>query len=259
MFGGTAKHESNHRNLPANSSMGSCCQCLFRFCFEAERDRENIEHSGANTAGLAIGERNIPVDGVLRLTAEERGIVPSNPSSLSLLLSESTSGTSAEDECCQRPLHPRHAQGLHDFFRQLKERLHGTSGVEYDRVHNRADSSTAAAAVLGTKISPPPLRAAESFDSISDIPCINASEVVLPGSELQKEMARLMAGSKLTDADEAECVICMEGFDPTNPRMPTLCGCGENKTYFHLPCLYQWIEQSDQCPSCREKLAWEEF
>jgi len=68
------------------------------------------------------------------------------------------------------------------------------------------------------------------------------------------------------ESSEAECVVCMEGFDPSNPRMPTRCGCGVNKTMFHLPCLYQWVElrregggRGGGCPSCREMLVWDEF
>ena len=110
-----------------------------------------------------------------------------------------------------------------------------------------------------------PLRQAISFDNSKDIPTISPAEIVLPGSLLQQQMAEQMAAVlKINDKetntdDEDECVICMEQFDATNPRMPTLCGCGENKTYFHLPCLYQWIEQSKHCPTCRETLTWEEF
>ena len=68
------------------------------------------------------------------------------------------------------------------------------------------------------------------------------------------------------DEQEEECVICLEPFDDTNPKMPTLCGCGENMTYFHLPCLYTWRSrctnsraQSLECPSCRKELCWEEL
>ena len=94
-------------------------------------------------------------------------------------------------------------------------------------------------------------------------PSISLREIVMPGSEVQRAMAKQMKleldlmNESLHNHDE--CVICMDGFTPDNPRMPTLCGCGENKTYFHLPCLYQWIEQSRCCPSCRQKLVWEEF
>mmetsp|Transcript_28417 Transcript_28417/g.39933 ORF Transcript_28417/g.39933 Transcript_28417/m.39933 type:complete len:288 (-) Transcript_28417:150-1013(-) len=108
--------------------------------------------------------------------------------------------------------------------------------------------------------SPSPLRTASKYNEINSIPSIQLEEVVLPGSDLQKEMAMRMS-SFVGDVDtmEDECVICMEGFTKDNPRMPTLCGCGENKTYFHLPCLYQWIEKDKNCPSCRQRLRWEEF
>lgn len=108
---------------------------------------------------------------------------------------------------------------------------------------------------------PSPLHEAKSSSlSINDIPTISLSEVVMPGSDLQKQMMMsLQKQGYHGESEEDECVICMEGFDETNPRMPTLCGCGENKTYFHLPCLYHWIEQSRECPSCRKNLTWQEF
>mmetsp|Transcript_30977 Transcript_30977/g.36150 ORF Transcript_30977/g.36150 Transcript_30977/m.36150 type:complete len:271 (-) Transcript_30977:142-954(-) len=112
----------------------------------------------------------------------------------------------------------------------------------------------------------PHLRTAHEFISSKDdtyIPTIATSEVVVPGSKLQQQMSQSLRDqegtSGVVDMEEDECVICMDGFDDTNPRMPTICGCGENKTYFHLPCLYHWIEQSDECPSCRMKLTWQEF
>jgi hypothetical protein len=95
-------------------------------------------------------------------------------------------------------------------------------------------------------------------------PSISFDEIVLPGSEVQRAMAKQMQVEMDLMMEEhcglEECVICMDGFTPDNPRMPTLCGCGENKTYFHLPCLYQWIDQGGRnCPSCRQRLVWEEF
>jgi hypothetical protein len=106
-----------------------------------------------------------------------------------------------------------------------------------------------------------PLRTAASFDSsCRDVLTIKMEEIVLPGSALQQEMAKFMSQSLRGDSPhEDECVICMEGFSESNPRMPTVCGCGENRTFFHLPCLYQWVEQSTDCPSCRQKITWEEF
>jgi hypothetical protein len=146
-----------------------------------------------------------------------------------------------EDNCCN-PDHQSSSPALiHEFFRALANKWR-----KYDSVAN-ADCC----------IPHSPLRPAISFDSSTGTPSICADEIVLPGSALQKDMACCMAKSIESQGDE--CVICMEGFDPTNPRMPTLCGCGTNKTYFHLPCLYQWVEQNAICPSCRQLLTWEEF
>ncbi|KAI2488632.1 hypothetical protein MHU86_25686 [Fragilaria crotonensis] len=103
-----------------------------------------------------------------------------------------------------------------------------------------------------------PLRTAETFDSSRDILTIRMEEIVLPGSALQQAMATKMCESIEQQAGD-ECVICMEAFSQDNPRMPTLCGCGTNRTYFHLPCLYQWKEQSQECPSCRQLITWEEL
>jgi hypothetical protein len=107
-------------------------------------------------------------------------------------------------------------------------------------------------------VSKSPLRTAETFDSSRDILTIRMEEIVLPGSALQHAMAMKMCESIEQQAGE-ECVICMDAFTHDNPRMPTLCGCGTNRTYFHLPCLYQWKEQSQECPSCRQLITWEEF
>ena len=111
-----------------------------------------------------------------------------------------------------------------------------------------------------------PLRLAQSFNNNSNekdnIPTIKLDEFVMPGSDLQKAMSEAIlknsADSKI-DESEDECVICMEGFSDDNPRMPTLCGCGENKTFFHLPCLLLWTDKNEACPSCREEIAWEEY
>ena len=169
-----------------------------------------------------------------------------------------------------------HSNGLQEFWGKLRERLgtYDTVDSDEDGLHSppphrrhfnifrRALSERSAPAVIKPlkKHDPkiPYLKTASTFDGVShSVPTISQEEIVMPGSKLQAQMALAAAQSLDTMGDE--CVICMEGFEPTNPRMPTLCGCGENKTYFHLPCLYQWIEQNENCPSCRVPLRWEEF
>lgn len=160
------------------------------------------------------------------------------------------------DDCCcsgtRSSTSPPNDHGLHEFFRNLRERWR-----RYDSMETFRPSASAVATGKSDFSGLSPLRTASTFHANNDIPTIDLEEVVLPGSELQKQMARTV--SLNLEAQGDECVICMEGFDPTNPRMPTLCGCGQNKTYFHLPCLYQWMEQSEDCPSCRQRLRWEEF
>lgn len=92
----------------------------------------------------------------------------------------------------------------------------------------------------------------------SDTLSISMSDIVIPGSDIQKALAMSMKHEIPQELDD-ECVICMEGFTDENPRIPTLCDCGENKACFHLPCLYQWIAKSKNCPVCAAKIVWQEF
>jgi Ring finger domain len=196
-----------------------------------------------------------------------------DPTGAAPLPTRAAGGPVAEQNAC-----PPHVHGILVMFQRLRDRWQSTEQM-YDIMRQQseeeADASTSAAdrhdhdlgaATIGAAWHKSPLllpaspHQATSFhrSNIMDIPCINSDEIVFPGSALQKEMAAQLTCAKLKDEDE-ECVICMEPFSFDNPRMPTLCACGENKTFFHLPCLYQWIEQCENCPSCRQKLAWEEF
>mmetsp|Transcript_11389 Transcript_11389/g.11418 ORF Transcript_11389/g.11418 Transcript_11389/m.11418 type:complete len:155 (-) Transcript_11389:68-532(-) len=62
----------------------------------------------------------------------------------------------------------------------------------------------------------------------------------------------------MCNINENECVICLDPFDMTNPMMPTLCSCGENKACFHYPCLLLWRENTSFCPVCRCTLYYQE-
>ena len=164
--------------------------------------------------------------------------------------------------CCRlSPGENNPERGIHGFLRKLHESWRKYDSLETNDEHTATETlsfhmRSGKHDVEGSMSSP--LHTASEFDLTKQVvPTIRPKEVVLPGSSLQKEMSEAMSVNIEEQGDE--CVICMEGFDETNPRMPTVCGCGENKTYFHLPCLYQWIEQSQTCPSCRQSLRWEEF
>ena len=65
-----------------------------------------------------------------------------------------------------------------------------------------------------------------------------------PEKELELFLAKHTSQeSKLGDKDlseyaikEAECLICLETFSPSNPSMPVLCSCGENRIQLHYAC-----------------------
>lgn len=176
-------------------------------------------------------------------------------------------GSRDEDEnrgdegCCPTGENNGHSAGVQEFFNRLRTRWRIDDSVAVvsseEITESEIDPSNPFGLMKMERAMSSPLRTAASFDSSKGIPAISPEQVVLPGSHLQREMARAM--SRNLENQDDECVICMEGFDASNPRMPTLCGCGTNKTYFHLPCLYQWIEQCEECPSCRQSLRWEEF
>mmetsp|Transcript_501 Transcript_501/g.750 ORF Transcript_501/g.750 Transcript_501/m.750 type:complete len:292 (+) Transcript_501:388-1263(+) len=199
---------------------------------------------------------------------------PSTPSSDCHHHHRMNSPSSEEDDSNDDTHHrsTNHAQhGLALFWTNLMTGMNKPpphqSDTEYESVRdheeeedNHDDEDDEGEESNNIAASPSPLRTAMKYNEIDHIPSIQLEEVVMPGSDLQKEMATRMS-SFVGDVDtlEDECVICMEGFTDSNPRMPTLCGCGQNNTFFHLPCLYQWIEQDRNCPSCRTRLRWEEF
>jgi len=244
--------------------------CLTRCCCDAvESDDEENSSRGRsrNSSRHALGpvrmsRRVTPINSIETQQLDFQPVAVSSEDVNAAIMIASVDHATApgteddddDDVCCPGSPVNNHVRGINDFFRKLRD-----SWQRYDSLETepplRDDEP------LGKDIGPSgfgsPLRTALSFDSRRGIPTINNEEVVLPGSDLQKEMA--VAMSSTLETQEDECVICMEIFDATNPRMPTLCGCGQNKTFFHLPCLYQWIEQSRSCPSCRQRLRWEEF
>lgn len=242
-------------------SMTSLIYCFLRNCIEphaeqdanssntnptpaSDMDRNTTNNTGQSDTCAPVGEdpSNIETTTNISVGSNSLGEVPERQMQQAESLATSSSDQSGSQQ---------QSQSLPSLFRRVllnnvNEQLEKHKLTKKDSKNIRTMQAS-------------PLKRASTFDSEthSQIPTISLDEVVMPGSELQQAMALSMA--HLAETDEDECVICMETFDETNPRMPTLCGCGENKTFFHLPCLYQWIDQNENCPSCREKLAWEEF
>lgn len=53
--------------------------------------------------------------------------------------------------------------------------------------------------------------------------------------------------------DEDVCPICLEEYDPENPKIETKCA-----HYYHLSCMYEWMERSDSCPICGKEMEFSE-
>ena len=241
--------------------MNALMRCLFRVCCDAGGDDDD----DTNTSNGADARNAI---GPARMT---RQVTPSTGHDTTHyqvvgtemdVVSADGGVASGENACCQ-PSAGENNQGncIHGFIRRLQESLRKYDGLETVEGFSTLSETASLHARPGHQENcgtcASPLRTALKFDLTRVVPTIRSQEVVLPGSILQKEMSQAISMKVPQPGDE--CVICMEGFDETNPRMPTLCGCGENKTFFHLPCLYQWIEQSRTCPTCRQTLRWEEF
>lgn len=274
--------------VPRRSTMGSLLQCLFRICCDAEEERIPEDYYPPNAAILSrqpaqavrmprvhsLDDRGGYHAASARgnVEGDNEGVDQANNNNNNEAEPEPDNDDNGITDCChpasanskQAAENNPHARGIQEFFRQIQSRWHRYDSLEHvptdddddDDDDTIASTSHAFSSTSGT-VPGSPLRAASSFDSTREIPTICSEEFVMPGSLLQEQMAKAMAANVQNEDDE--CVICMEGFDPTNPRMPTHCGCGLNRTYFHLPCLYQWIEQSKKCPSCRKRLTWEEF
>eukprot|EP00252_Welwitschia_mirabilis_P003016 TRINITY_DN1305_c0_g1_i1.p1 TRINITY_DN1305_c0_g1~~TRINITY_DN1305_c0_g1_i1.p1 ORF type:complete len:204 (+),score=25.77 TRINITY_DN1305_c0_g1_i1:526-1137(+) len=48
--------------------------------------------------------------------------------------------------------------------------------------------------------------------------------------------------------EEDVCPICLEGYNKENPRIITNC-----EHHFHLACVMEWMERSDNCPMCYQE------
>jgi hypothetical protein len=250
--------------------MAAWIECVARFCCDSDDDDDEF----------SPGRRRLshPRTAVVAPSAMARGTYQVAPRHEDGFRDDDNANDDVRttDDCC----HPRDnnnnnnmecrpgddPHGLHEFFQKLRARWRKyDSMATTPRQRPRSDTlaTTDSSVFLASDHQTNklhchlPLRTACAFDASREIPTIQPKEVVLPGSALQQQMARSM--SLRLEGHGEECVICMDGFEPTNPRMPTTCGCGQNKTYFHLPCLYQWMEQSEECPSCRQALRWEEF
>ncbi|XP_024364636.1 E3 ubiquitin-protein ligase At3g02290 isoform X2 [Physcomitrium patens] len=67
-----------------------------------------------------------------------------------------------------------------------------------------------------------------------------------------KAFPRVESALSMLD-DEDVCPTCLDGYTVENPRITTECG-----HYFHLSCIYEWMERSNHCPLCDKDMVFDE-
>jgi hypothetical protein len=53
--------------------------------------------------------------------------------------------------------------------------------------------------------------------------------------------------------EEDVCPTCLEEYTSDNPKIVTKCS-----HHFHLGCIYEWMERSENCPVCGKVMAFDE-
>ncbi|GAB2216493.1 hypothetical protein Droror1_Dr00024267 [Drosera rotundifolia] len=78
---------------------------------------------------------------------------------------------------------------------------------------------------------------------------IRKSSVKLSSRKSAAEFAYVYSSSE----DEDVCPTCLEEYTQENPKIMTKCS-----HHFHLGCIYEWMERSENCPVCGKVMAFEE-
>ena len=83
-------------------------------------------------------------------------------------------------------------------------------------------------------------------------PAVN-SPTKKPSLSLFQKTLELTAGDEhIKELEESECCsICLDDFTDDDPAKVTLCG-----HRYHLQCVMQWRQRSDECPMCLRTLRW---
>ncbi|CAA7018135.1 unnamed protein product [Microthlaspi erraticum] len=68
-----------------------------------------------------------------------------------------------------------------------------------------------------------------------------------------KTMAAGSEGVYITSDDEDVCPTCLEEYTSENPKIVTKCS-----HHFHLSCIFEWMERSENCPVCGKVMEFNE-
>ncbi|XVE91653.1 hypothetical protein REPUB_Repub01dG0028800 [Reevesia pubescens] len=78
------------------------------------------------------------------------------------------------------------------------------------------------------------------------------SESQLKLSSEKSEAEEVAFASELSE-DEDVCPTCLEEYIPENPKIVLQCSHS-----YHLSCIYEWMERSENCPICSKMMIFDE-
>ncbi|XP_031490411.1 E3 ubiquitin-protein ligase At3g02290-like [Nymphaea colorata] len=82
------------------------------------------------------------------------------------------------------------------------------------------------------------------------------SKIVCSDSSGRHLLAKVASGVTYmfpSSEDEDVCPTCLEEYTPEDPKIMTQCS-----HHFHLGCIYEWMERSDNCPVCGKEMVFSE-
>nr|XP_018675251.1 PREDICTED: E3 ubiquitin-protein ligase At3g02290-like isoform X2 [Musa acuminata subsp. malaccensis] len=91
---------------------------------------------------------------------------------------------------------------------------------------------------------------AESTDRKENI---DGSKACFSESSLKLQSAQMTVGCSLSE-DEDVCPICLEEYTYENPRVDMQC-----THQYHLGCIYEWMERSQNCPFCSKVISFSKW
>lgn len=77
----------------------------------------------------------------------------------------------------------------------------------------------------------------------------NSKSLKLSTAKTTTEFTQICYSSE----DEDVCPTCLEEYTEENPKIMTKCS-----HHFHLGCIYEWMERSDNCPVCGKVMLFNE-
>ncbi|KAM7274552.1 hypothetical protein ACFE04_016418 [Oxalis oulophora] len=94
-----------------------------------------------------------------------------------------------------------------------------------------------------------------SFETLATCEDPDESETKpqLGPTPLSPKKIEILKDTAIIVEEEDCCPICLEEYDPENPKLLTEC-----EHHFHLSCILEWMERSDICPICDKEVTFDQ-